>query len=259
MKPHQLSANLGFLWPDRPLLERIEAAANASFAAIELHWPYDIPAEVVREACVRRGLRLLAINTPPGDLAAGEFGLAAVAGRRDAFRDGMARAIAWARTAGAAAIHVMAGVVPEAERPGGAATLIENLKQAGVEAADLTLMLEPINQRDKPGYFYSTLVEAAAIIRAAKMPNLGLMFDAYHVGVAEGGVIEKFKVYRRLVRHLQIAAVPDRQEPDHGDLDYGQFFFDLDALGYSGMVGCEYKPRGDTDVGLIWRAKFGLA
>ena len=153
----RFSANLGFLWPDRPLLGRIEAAAAAGFKAVELHWPYDVPPEFVRQACERHGLTLLGLNTPAGDPAKGDFGLAAVPGREAEFQAGFDRAVSYCRASGAIAIHAMAGVVPTELRAKARAVFKANLMQAADKAAvhDLTVILEAINPRDKPGYFYS--------------------------------------------------------------------------------------------------------
>jgi hydroxypyruvate isomerase len=254
----RFSANLGFLWPDRPLLDRIDAAAKAGFRAIELHWPYDTDAALVGAACRRNGLTLLSINTPPGDQI-GDFGLGAVAGREADFIAGLELAIAYARAAGGASLHIMAGVVQAGEREAGTALFIRRLKLAARLAPDLTLLLEPINQRDKPGYFYSTLAVAEEITSKVGATNIGIMFDAYHVGVSEGDVEARLERSLPLIRHIQFAAVPSRAEPDEGELDYRSFFSKLESLGYAGWVGAEYKPRADTDDGLAWVGALGLS
>lgn len=248
----KFSANLGFLWPDRPLLDRIDAAARAGFRAIELHWPYDVPAEAVREQCGRHGLLLLGINTPLGRVDAGEFGLGAVPGREADFERGFLQALEWAEAAGARTIHVMAGVVAPERKEAGRATLIGNLRKAAALAPETTLLLEGINQRDKPGYFYSTIAEKADVIGQTGAPNVRIMFDVYHAGVSEGDIFRKLAAYLPLIGHVQIAAVPSRAEPDEGEIDYAHVLAELDRLGYRGWVGCEYKPRAGTDEGLAW-------
>lgn len=255
----KFSANLGFLWPDRPLLDRLDAAAKAGFRAIELHWPYDVPPESVRDRCAELGLQLLGINTPLGDTAKGEFGLGAVAGREADFERLFAQCLDWGRIAGASAIHAMAGVVAPQDRPRGRATFIANLRRAAQAAPDMTLLLEGINQRDKPGYFYSTIREKAEIIAEVGAPNVKIMFDVYHVGVSEGDIFKKLEKHLPLIGHVQIAAVPSRAEPDEGEIAYGHVFAELDRIGYDGWVGCEYKPRGDTDAGLGWIGTLGVA
>lgn len=249
----RFSANLGFLWPDRPLIARIEAAAAAGFGAIELHWPYEIPPEAIRAECAARGVILLGINVPRGELP-GDFGLGCVPGREAEFRAGFERAADYARAAGAGALHVLAG---KARGARAAEVLEANLVWAAGRAPDLTLLLEPMNRVDQPGYFYATAQEAAGVIARVGARTVGLMFDAYHIGRSGADVIAELTTALPLIRHVQIAAVPSRAEPDEGDLDYGAVFAALDRLGYAGWVGCEYQPRGDTDAGLGWRS--GLA
>lgn len=255
----KFSANLGFLWPDRPLLERIDAAAKAGFKAIELHWPYATPAGEVKARCETHGLALLGINTPLGNAEKGDFGLGAQAGREAEFRATFQQSADYARAAGASAVHAMAGVVAPGQKARAKAVFIENLAFAAKAAPDLTLLLEPINQRDKPGYFYSTIGEAAEIIREIGAPNLKIMFDVYHVGVSEGDVTKRLEKHLADIGHVQIAAVPSRAEPDEGEIAYGAIFAALDRLGYAGWTGCEYKPRAGTDEGLAWTCRLGVS
>ncbi|MDI6024753.1 TIM barrel protein [Corticibacterium sp. UT-5YL-CI-8] len=255
----KFSANLGFLWIDRPLLDRIDAAARAGFKAVELHWPYDTSAEQVTVRCADNDVVLLSLNTSVGDATKGEFGLAALAGRQDDFLRSLDQATAYARIAGATSIHVMAGVVATDEKSKARSILAENLASAAEKAPDLTLLLEPINQRDKPGYFYSTIEEAAALIADIGAPNLKIMFDVYHVGVSQGDVFTRLERYLPDIGHVQIAAVPSRAEPDEGEIAYPEVLKQLDRLGYEGWVGCEYKPRADTDTGLRWIEALGVS
>ena len=255
----KFSANLGFMWPDRPLLERIDAAAKAGFKAIELHWPYATPAEEVSERCARHRLVLLGINTPLGDAANGDFGLGAQAGRETEFRETFLQSADYARTAGASSVHVMAGVVAPEHKARAKEVFNDNLRFATKAAPDITLLLEPINQRDKPGYFYSTIGEAADIIREVGASNLKIMFDVYHVGVSEGDVTKRLERHLSDIGHVQIAAVPSRAEPDEGEIAYGAIFAALDQLGYAGWTGCEYRPRAGTDEGLAWTKTFGVS
>lgn len=254
----KFSANLGFLWPDRPLLDRIEAAAKAGFRAIEMHWPYDLPPEGVRDLCARLGLKILGINTVRGDVAKGEFGLGATTGREADFDAHFRQALDWGRIAGASAIHVMAGIAKPEHKHHARKTLVANLSRAANAAPDMTLLLEGLNPRDNPGYFYSTIREKAEIIEEVGAPNLKIMFDAYHVGVSEGDIFKKFEKYQPLIGHVQIAAVPSRAEPDEGEIAYGNFFRELDRLGYDGWVGCEYRPRAGTEEGLVWTKTLGV-
>ncbi|TIO05977.1 TIM barrel protein [Mesorhizobium sp.] len=248
----KFSANLGFLWTDRPLLDRIAAAASAGFKAVELHWPYDVPAGLVKQACEKHGVELLGINTAVGDAAKGDFGLGALPGRQSDFAKSLHQAVDYARQSGASSVHVMAGVVEPEAKPEATEVFARNLAFAAAAAPDMTLLLEPINQRDKPGYFYSTIAEAAALIERVGAPNIRIMFDVYHVGVSEGDILKRLERYLPMIGHVQIAAVPSRAEPDEGEIAYGAIFAALDRLGYAGWVGCEYRPRAGTDEGLRW-------
>jgi hydroxypyruvate isomerase len=256
----RLSANLGFLWADRPLIARIDAAARAGFRAVEMHWPYDVPAADVAEAARRNGVTLLGINTAPGRFEAGERGLGAVPGRARDFLATADQSIDYCRLSGATAIHVMAGNVAPADRARGRAVFVDNLRIAAAKAAmyRITLLLEPLNPSDNPGYFYSTHAEAVSLIEELAFPNLKLQFDVYHVARSEGDVLVKLEKYQRHIGNVQIAAVPSRAEPDEGEIAYPVIFAALDRLQYEGFVGCEYKPRGDTDDGLRWMERMGL-
>ena len=256
----RFSANLGLLWPDRPLLARIEAAARAGFRAVEMHWPYDVPASEVAATARRTGVTLLGINTAPGNLAAGERGLGAIPGREQAFQAAMDQAVEYCRVSGATAIHAMAGNVAVADKERTRAVFLTNLRTAAAKAAaqDLTVLLEPLNPNDNPGYFYSTLPEAISLIEELALPNVKLQFDVYHVARAEGDVLAKLDKYRRHIGNVQIAGVPARGEPDEGEIAYPVIFAALEKLPYTGWIGCEYRPRGDTDAGLAWMEKSGL-
>lgn len=254
----RFAANLGFLWTDLPLPDRIAAAARAGFRAVELHSPYDQDPGAIRDACAAAGVKLLGINTPISP-ERGEMGLAAVPGRGEEARGLVDQAFDWAMTAGGTGVHVMAGKVPAEDRAAGRAALLETLAHAAAraEAAGLTVLLEPLNPHDMPGYFYSTTAEAADIIDALGSPRLRLMFDCYHVGRVEGDVIGRLRALWPIIGHLQVAAVPSRAEPDEGTLDYRAVFAEIDRLGWQGWVGAEYRPRAGTDAGLGWVAALG--
>lgn len=253
----KFSANLGFLWPDRPLLDRIDAAAAAGFRAVELHWPFNVPAQEIGNACARHGLALLGLNTPPGDRAKREFGLAALPGREQEFRDAFRLSADYARAAGAGYVHVMAGVAED--RNTARRTLFANLSDAAREAPDLMLILEAINIHDCPGYLYSRQDEVREVIETLALPNLRMMLDCYHAGRMGEDVVPTLERCMAFIGHVQIAAVPDRGEPDAGSLDYRQVFAALDRLGYRGWIGCEYRPRGETTAGLGWAEKLGVS
>jgi len=252
----RFSANLGFLWSDKPLLERIELAAKNGFKAIELHWPYDTPATEVRAACARHGLTLLAANTPLGQ--PGESGIAALPGREADFQASFKLSMDWCLASGATAIHVMAGVIEPSQHAQAFETMVGNLQWAADLAAPagLTLLLEALNPRDKPDYLYATQAQSNAVREATGRNHVKLMFDVYHVGVAEGDVLTKLALYMPHVGHIQIAAVPSRAEPDEGEINYPVVIERIDALGYKGWIGAEYKARASVEAGLGWRQAY---
>jgi len=250
----RFSANLGFLWSTLPLLERIERAAASGFKAIELQWPYDTPAQDVKAAVARLKLTLLAVNTPMGDTSIGESGLAALPGREADFQQAFDQSLQWCIGSGAPAIHVMPGILKPGTEVQARETMIRNLQWAADQAAPhgVTLLLEAINQRDKPGYFYSKQADSNSIREACGRSNIKLMFDVYHVGCAEGDILTKLAQYMPHIGHIQIAAVPTRNEPDEGEVYYPNVLKRVDELGYTGWIGCEYRPRGEVEAGLGW-------
>ena len=225
-----------------------------------MHWPYDVPASEVAATAQRTGVTLLGINTAPGNFAAGERGLGAVPGREQAFQATVDQAVEYCRLSGATAIHAMAGNVAAADKERGRAVFAANLREAAAKAAtqNLTVLLEPLNPHDNPGYFYSTLAEAVSLLEELALPNVKLQFDVYHVARAEGDVLARLDKYRAHVGNVQIAAVPTRAEPDEGEIAYPAIFAALEKITYAGWIGCEYRPRGDTDNGLVWMDRMGL-
>ena len=253
------SANLGFLWTDRPLPDAVRAAARAGFDAVECHFPYDTPTAELRAALDETGLRMLALNTWPGDRAAGEFGLCALPDRRDDAHVEIERAVAYAAEVGMDWVHVMAG------RTGGGAAaedcFLGNLRRACDAAATqgLGVLIEPLNHRDVPGYHLTDTDHAESILDAVGHDALRILFDCYHMQIMQGDLAMNVERLLPRIGHVQIAAVPDRGEPDAGEVAYPWLMARLDALGWAGHVGAEYKPRaagGDTDAGLGWLATF---
>lgn len=242
----RFSANLGFLWKDRPLPDAIHAAHCAGFDAVECHWPYDTPATEVRAALDATGLRMLGLNTQRGDVAGGENGLAALPARMQDARDAIRQAIDYADAIDAGAIHVMCGF---ASGPHAHDTFLDNLRFA-CAATQRTILIEPLNRHDAPGYFLSTTDQAHDLIKAVGAPNLKLMFDCYHVGRTEGDLTTRLGALRDIIGHIQFASVPDRGAPDHGEVDYTHIFKVL--ADWPSPLGAEYKPAGDTDASLGW-------
>jgi len=255
----RFAANLGYLFTDRPLLERIDAAAACGFKAIELQFPYDVPPSAVKAAIAKNKLTVLGINTPPG-VRDGEFGLAAVPGREQDFQALFARALDYIATIGGSAVHCLAGKVAPEQRPAAERVFIDNLKAAADLAAakNIGLLIEPINARDRPNYFLNRVEHAADIIAKAGKPNLRLQFDFYHVQIVGGDLLHRLEQHLPVIGHLQCAAVPSRHEPDEGEVNYPALFEAVDRLGYQGWIGAEYRPRGRTEDGLSWGRPYGL-
>lgn len=247
----RFSANLGFLWTDLSLPDAVRAAARAGFDAVECHWPYDIPAADLRAALDETGLPMLGLNTRRGDVAGGENGLSALPGRQEQARAAIDEALAYANDIGAGAVHVMAGFAqgPEAET-----CFVENLIYACDAAAPLgiTVLIEPLNRYDAPGYFLSTTEQARGIIAKVARGNLKLMFDCYHVQLMEGDLTHRLSDLLPLIGHVQFAGVPARGRPDVGEVNFAHVFAHLDGIGWDTPLGAEYKPSGPTGDTLGW-------
>jgi 2-dehydrotetronate isomerase len=246
----QFSANLGLLWKQLALPEAIHKAAAAGFAAVECHWPYATPAHQLAQALEETGLTMLSLNAWRGD-AAGDNGLTAVPGREQEARVAIDQAIAYARIIRTRKIHVMAGnaIGEQAFK-----TYIENLRYATRKADefDITILIEPLNHFDAPGYFLSNTELAKQVIDEVAAANLKLMFDCYHVQIMQGDISRRLRDLMPLIGHIQIASVPDRAEPDSGELNYRHLMDLLEDIGYSQPIGAEYKPRSSEEEGLGW-------
>jgi hydroxypyruvate isomerase len=256
----RFAANLSTLYPEHALLERVGAAARDGFAAIEVQAPYAVDSGQMRRALDDARVRLVLMNAPQGDFDAGERGFAALPGREKAFETSIAQALDYARTVGAPMLHVMAGRPPSDATPDDCLrTYLRNLAYAcdTLHAHGITVTIEPINTRDMPGYFLTRQQQGADVIAALHKANLGLQMDFYHVQIMEGDLARHLERFFPLVAHVQIAGVPDRHEPDTGEVHYPHLYGLLDRLGYSGWVGCEYRPArgavpGGTSAGLGW-------
>lgn len=247
----RFSANLGFLWSDRPLPDAIRAAKSAGFDAVECHWPYDIPATEVAAALSETGLTMLGLNTRRGDVAAGENGLSALVGRENEAREAIDEALDYARQTGTGKVHVMAGF---AQGEAAHACFISALRYACDTAAPLgiSILIEPLNHYDAPGYFLSTTPQAQQIIAEVDRPNLNLMFDCYHVQLMEGDLSHRLEKLMPLIGHIQFASVPDRGPPDSGEINYAHIFDVVARLGFNAPLGAEYKSTQKTDETLGW-------
>jgi len=255
----RFAANLSLLYTEHTFLDRVAAAARDDFAAVECQFPYEHAATALRERLITAGLPLALMNAPPGDWSGGDRGLACLPERGDDFRHSVDQALVYAQAVGCPRVHVMAGRMSAGtERAALQAVYVERLAWAAAQAATagIDLLIEPINQRDMPGYFLNRQDHAHEIVGLVDAPNLKVQMDLYHCQIVEGDVAMKLRQYLPggRVGHLQVAGVPQRQEPDTGELNFRYLFDVIDALGYDGYVGGEYRPRAGTSEGLGWRS-----
>ena len=246
------SANLGFLWTERPLHEAIYAAKAAGFDAVECHWPDKTEIDAIGRALDETKLPLLGLNTSRGDVSTGENGLCALPLRVEEARASIDQALDFAIALSCQNIHVMAGNISGDEA---AHCFIHNLQYACDKAAmhDITILIEPLNPRDAPGYFLNDIHQARELIERTDRPNLKLMFDIYHMQLLHGEVADLFKNALDIIGHIQFASVPHRGAPDEGVLDFHHLFHEIKKAGYHAPLGAEYKPaNGDTDASLAW-------
>ncbi|MCU1737999.1 MULTISPECIES: 2-oxo-tetronate isomerase [unclassified Pseudomonas] len=251
----RFAANLSMLYPEYPFLERFSAAAADGFDAVEYLFPYEYSPQELKQHLSDSGLVQALFNAPPGDWAAGERGIATLPGREAEFRAGFDRALEYAAVLGNTRIHVMAGLLPsEHDRERHHAVYLENLSYATHQASltGVTVLLEPINTRDMPGFFLNRQDQAHAICKEVGANNVKVQFDCYHCQIVEGDLAVKLLRDIDGIGHIQIAGVPDRHEPNLGELNYPYLFELIDELGYDGWVGCEYRPKNTTSVGLQW-------
>ena len=248
----RFSANLGFLWTDLALTDAIKAAAAFGFDAVECHWPFDVPSKSVSRALKGVGLPMVSLNTRPGNLKTGDFGMAAVPGRKAQARSYIKEAIKYAQEVDAHFVHVMAGRTDHGEAAEDC--FRDNLIYASELAAlhNVTILIEPINRDDVKGYHLAYVEDAVETIEATKCKNIRLMFDCYHVQITQGDTVRLIRDNIEHIGHIQIAAVPDRGEPVSGVLDYREVFLALEEVNYDGFIGAEYRPRNGTAEGLGW-------
>jgi hydroxypyruvate isomerase len=251
----RFAANLSMMFTEVPFPQRFEAAARAGFTAVEFLFPYDYPPEDVAKWLFENDLANVLFNVPPGDWSAGERGCASIPGREAEFRAGVERALEYADRLGTLRLHAMAGILPSgADRRRYRDVYVSNLKWAAQQAAKQgrTLLIEPINQRDIPGFFLNTQAEAHAVREEIGEPGLKVQMDFYHAQIAGGDLAVTFRKHFDGIGHVQIAGVPARDEPDRGEVNYRYLFDLMDELEYAGWVGCEYRPSGRTEDGLGW-------
>jgi 2-dehydrotetronate isomerase len=250
----KFAANLSWLFPELPFLRRFDAAKNAGFRAVEFLFPYEHRPEEIKEALVKNQLIPILFNAPPGDFERGERGLACLPGRERDFQNSVRKAIEYADALNVRRIHVMAGISTGIEPAAAHRTILENIRFAldAVSEFDIQLLLEPINNRDIPGYYLNTVEQTADILSELGSTNLRLQLDWYHAQVMGGDLTRRTERHFPLIGHIQIAGVPDRGEPDRGEVHFPHLLHLVDQLGYNGWIGCEYKPTGNTVSGLAW-------
>jgi hydroxypyruvate isomerase len=258
----KFAANLSMLYPELDFLDRFAAAARDGFKAVEYLFPYAFEAREIAARLQDNGLQQVLFNAPPGDWDGGERGLACLPERGAEFCAGIGKALEYADALDCPRIHVMAGLVPDGSaRETLYPSYIHQLRWASLEAAkqDIDVLVEPINTRDIPAFFLNRQDQAHQAIEDVGVSNLKVQMDLYHCQIVEGDVAMKLRRYLPTgnVGHIQIAGVPERHEPDVGELNYPYLFALLDELGYGGWVGCEYRPRegmqpGGTSAGLAW-------
>lgn len=270
----RFAANLHYLFAEMPFLDRFGAAARAGFRAVEFQVPYDYPAGELRARLDAHGLRMVLFDAPMGDWGKGDRGLAAVPGREVEFRSSLPDVVTYGQALGCDLVHVMAGVVAgDADRAQAERTYIDNLRYAAafLEPHGIRVVIEPINRKlgvvqdgaaytteGMHGYFLNHSWQARRILDQVGSDNLFLHLDLYHMQMLEGHLAETLRANLDLLRHVQIAGVPGRHEPSIGEINYPYLFDLLDELGYTGWVGCEYRPRGTTQAGLGWARRYGI-
>jgi hydroxypyruvate isomerase len=256
----KFAANLSWLYLDHPFLDRFQAAARDGFKGVECLFPHEHPASEIRARLLDLGLELVLFNAPAGDWSAGERGLASLEGRDSDFQASVLSALALAQQLDCPRIHLMAGLCAPEQRDRALAIYEQRLAWAATQAASAgrTVLIEPINPRDMPGYLLNRQVDAHTLVQRIGSPHLQVQLDLYHCQIVDGDVTTQLRqaLPTGRVGHLQIAAVPDRGEPDAGELHYPHVFAELRALNWDGWIGCEYRPRqsgpGGTSAGLGW-------
>jgi 2-dehydrotetronate isomerase len=249
----RFAANLSMMFTEQPFLDRFDAAASAGFSAIEFLFPYDHPVEAVGERLNRNGLVQALFNLPPGNWEAGEKGFAALPEKFAELQQSLRTALPYALATGVKRLHLMAGLADRND-PKAVAAFRKSVAWAAefLNPHGIDIVLEPLNKRDNPGYFLNDFGFARDLIVDMNIPNLRLQFDFYHCQILHGDVTMRLREMMPVIGHVQIASIPSRHEPSGEELNYPFLFEELDRLGYTGFVGCEYRPRGNTVDGLGW-------
>lgn len=250
----RFSANLGFLWKGLPLTEGVRRAKKGGFDAVEFHAPYEVPAEEMKAVLAQTGLPVAGINTRPGDVSAGEAGMAAIPGREAEALAAIDEALAYAHAIGATYIQVTGGKVEDERRTRARKTYMKALDHAarGAEPLGIIIVIEPCNRYDVPGNFLNRTDQAAGIITELGRSNVKILLDCYHLQISEGDLTRRIEKLMPMIGHIQIAAIPTRAEPDEGEVDYEYLLRLIEKLGYRGFVAGEYRAREEVEAGLGW-------
>jgi hydroxypyruvate isomerase len=251
----RFAANLTMMFNERPFLERFAAAAQAGFKGVEYLFPYEHDKSALKQALADNGLTQVLHNLPAGNWQTGERGIACHPDRVKEFNEGVDRAIDYATALGCSQLNCLAGMPPAGADPADVrATFVGNLQRAAskLKAAGIRLLIEPINTRDIPNFFLSHTAQAIEIIRAVGSDNLFLQYDVYHMQIMEGDLTKTIERQLPQIAHMQVADPPLRNEPGSGEINFTNLFRAIDKLGYTGWIGCEYKPAGKTEDGLGW-------
>lgn len=253
--PLQFSANLSFLFTEHPFLDRFGAAAQNGFRGVEFHFPYEFDKAVLAEVVLTSGVEVALFNLPAGNWAGGERGIACLPSRKAEFQDGVGRAIEYAEALGCTRLNCIAGI-PAGDRDKALETLVDNLRFAAAvtQRAGIRLLLEPLNTRDTPGFLISRTDQALPVMDEVGSRNLFLQYDLYHAQVMEGDLTHTLETLLPRIGHIQLADNPGRHEPGTGEIRFDFIFRRLQALGYAGWLGCEYRPSGATEDSFGWLA-----
>lgn len=257
----QFAANFMFMFQELTFWDRFKAAHSCGFRFVEYQFPYAEDKARFAGYLQDFDLRMALINAPAGDRAAGDRGIAVDPTRREEFKESIIDALEWATKLDCPHIHIMSGIVDDGQEDYATATYVENVNFAAklAETLDITILIEPINGQDIPGYLVQRTAQARAILAMIDAPNVALQYDAYHAMMNGEDPVEGLRANFDVIRHMQIAGYPGRHEPGSGDYDYIPFFDACDMIGYGGVIGCEYVPASHTADGLDWAYRYGIA
>ncbi|WP_158044798.1 hydroxypyruvate isomerase [Skermanella pratensis] len=255
----KFAANLSMLFTELPFLDRFKAAAEAGFVGVEYLFPYDFQKEQVAESLQVAGLTQVLHNLPAGDWNNGQRGIACLPERVQEFRDGVGKAIDYAGALGCKQVNCLAGIAPAGVDPDQLReTFVENVRFAAdrLKEAGITLLIEPVNTLDIPGFYLNRTTQALSIIEETGSDNVFLQYDIYHMQIMEGDLARTIERNLSKIRHIQLADNPGRNEPGSGEINYGFLFEHFDRISYDGWIGCEYKPLTTSSEGLGWFAPY---